>query len=107
MPRENANPVRRCQSCDRDWPNAATYNLCPRCQKCTFASLAADRPDSTTAQVDAARFKRYRDFDASVDAGTLRLVPDAWAKEMNDLLKLTPAPGPTNYGLAGGTTRDA
>lgn len=104
----NAHPVRRCSPCDRDWPNTSTYNLCPRCQRCTWASTAEAIPSSTDAITDAARYRKIREFDAKCDAAA-QLAEDAWAREWNALLELTPSiPDPTptprkNYGLAGDT----
>lgn len=101
-------PCRRCATCDRDWPNLAAYNLCPRCLKCTFAHTVFDAPDYPQAREDAARYKKIRDFDAKADAAAQQRADD-WVDEMEALLARTPSipdpepPGPTNYGLAGGT----
>lgn len=104
----NATPVRRCAACDQDWPNSADFNLCPRCQRCTFASTTTDAPSWPQARAELERYKKIRAFDAECDAKAAAAA-DAWAKEWNALLELTPSiPDPTppprkNYGLAGGT----
>lgn len=90
MPRDTEHPVRRCPPCDRDWPNSKVYNLCPRCQRCTWATTADEYPDSKAASDDAARFKRYREFDAEADAAAQQRA-DTWAADMNALLELTPS----------------
>lgn len=64
----NAHPVRRCAPCDRNWPNTKTYNLCPRCQRCTFAATDDEYPDREQATKDAERYERVRAFDAECDA---------------------------------------
>lgn len=87
----DGTPVRRCAPCDRDWPNVSAYNLCPRCQKCTFAHAVLDPPDYPKAKEDAARFKAIRDFDAKVDAGEILQVPADWVAKMEALLELTPS----------------
>jgi len=74
-------PCRRCAPCDRDWPNLAAYNLCPRCQKCTFAHAVIDAPDYPQAKVDAERYQAIRDFDAAADAGQLEH-QQRWVAEM-------------------------
>lgn len=86
----DGTPCRRCAPCDRDWPNVSAYNLCPRCQKCTFAHAVIDPPDYPQAKEDAARYKAIRDFDAAADAGTLPH-QTKWAKEMEALLAKTPS----------------
>lgn len=95
-----AAPVRRCAACDTDWPNKSDYNLCPRCQRCTFASTALGAaPDYREAATAAARFKRIRDFDAKCDAEAQKTFLD-WAAAMDALLAhgpTIPDPEPQEY----------
>jgi hypothetical protein len=89
------HPVRRCSPCDENWPATSTYNLCPRCQRNTYASTDDVAPDRAAALKQAARYQAIRDFDAQADAAAQQRADD-WAAEMNALLALTPSiPDPT------------
>lgn len=81
-------PVRRCAPCDEDWPNQAVYNLCPRCQRNTYASTASDAPDRKEAAAKADRYQAIREFDAACD---LKAEMDRleWAAGMEALLAQT------------------
>jgi hypothetical protein len=108
------HPTQRCAPCDTDWPAIPEYNLCPRCQRCTYASSEDVAPDRKLAKAEAEYHERVRAFDAECDAAHAAAT-DAWVKDMNALLEQTSyIPDPpgaadlpggaatTNYGLAGG-----
>ncbi len=90
--------VRRCAACDHDWPAAAEYNLCPRCQRNTYASTDDTVPNYADARKLAARYEAVRAFDAKADAAHAK-ARQAWNFEMNTLLaQTTSIPGPPAAG---------
>jgi hypothetical protein len=83
------HPVRRCAACDHNWPSMARYNLCPRCQRCTFADTDSEAPDAQASFAEHARLEKIRAFDAECDAAHAA-AQDAWVAEWEALLELTP-----------------
>lgn len=90
-------PVRRCAPCDEDWPNTQTFNLCPVCQRSTYASTSTTRPDAPKAAAVKTRHDKIREFDAKADAAAQQRF-DEWAAAMNALLPVTmPSPQDVCY----------
>lgn len=83
------HPVRRCAPCNLNWPGHSEYNLCPRCQRCTFATTDVDHPNAKEAKAERERYERIREFDAECDAAA-QATTAQWIADMDVLLQTTP-----------------
>jgi hypothetical protein len=79
-------------------PANDTYNLCPICQRNTYASTSEAKPDVVIAAQTLAHHDHIREWDAKLDAEA-EAARVAWNEEMEELLFCTDStiPDPSQY----------
>lgn len=61
MPDHTMHRTFRCSHCDMEWPALPAYNLCPKCERCTWASTTDTQPSQSALFTLAQKHIKFRE----------------------------------------------